>query len=166
MASDEWSMPSFPNNEPLTNLLFEMKFLLSFRYKKHPKELHHLSNSLLSTVFSTLQSQDVQGGASASSQDVTNAIILPSSNNFQAAQNVQIQLYESFNERLKDHDAIIECINKHLTDSGWPDTEPARRLPVVLPNEVKTALHSSSKRCRDAAEESEGGDARKQTSPK
>ena len=147
MASDEWSMPSFPKNGPLTNLLREMKFRLSFRYKKHPTELYHLSNPLLSA---TLQSQDVQGGASES----------------WSLNKRLIQTYESFNEQLKDHNAMIECINNFLTCNGWPDTEPARKMEIALANEVKTALRSSSKRCRDAAEESEGGDARKRTSPK
>ena len=68
----------------------------------------------------------------------------------------QLHDHEFFMLALQNHNAVLTVLDGVLEHKGWPDLEPAERQSIILSRVEKQFLHSSSKRCREAAAESEG----------
>lgn len=155
MRSDEQEIPKFPKNRPLAQLLTQLKLSLSYRHKQPPEPSRGHDTVADNAKRLTLESQG--------STDTVETLEGETSMK-EADFNRQRHDYDLNLGFLKDHKYIINLISGYIMEGGWPDTEPAEKQGFVLSRIEKHSLRSSSKRCREAAAESEGGDARKRTS--
>lgn len=160
-ASRQEDMPKFPDNESLTKLLTTLRMSLSFRHMEPPEKPSDDGDTVLKDVIQrTLhQSQDAQGAASVSVQDPTDTIESTSKEAYEE----RLKTYNFFTRVYDSHTFFIDLIDGYLRNP-WPNTEAATSQEFVLPHTEKSAVRSGSKRCKEGAEESERGDARKRSS--
>ncbi|KAH9015347.1 hypothetical protein EDB84DRAFT_1567739 [Lactarius hengduanensis] len=142
----------FRDNTPLGNLLSVLKELLAVRHRKWPDAPPSHPHSLnIKGV--------IRHARRASSLKPSTAV-----GPLQEEEDFQKRL-EDYNERmdtLSDHKVIITVITEAIDDTWtsvpWPAIEPATKQALILPLTKKLAVHSGSKRCREAAVECESGE--------
>ena len=132
----------FTTNAPLEILLRTWQEMLRF---------HHLKPPAAHTEEFNIQDAIWQGQSTESASK-------SAAMNESLQEEYQCQLcdHEFFASALLNHDAVLTVLNQLLKYKGWPDLEPAKRQSIILSHIEKQFVHSSSKRIREAAAESEG----------
>ena len=132
----------FTANVPLKMLLRAWQEMLRFRHLK-PPAAHAEEFDVWDAI------QQGQSAESASKLAATNESL-------QEEYQRQLHDHKFFASALLNHDAILTVLDQLLKYKGWPDLEPAERQSIILSHVEKQFVHSSSKRIREAAAESEG----------
>jgi hypothetical protein len=132
----------FTTNVPLALLLRAWQKMLSFRHVK-PPAAHAEEFDVRDAI------RQGQRAESASKPVATNE-------SSQKQYQHKLRDHELFISALQNHNAILTVLDTLLRCNGWPDLEPAERQSIILSHVEKQFLRSSSKRCREAAAESEG----------
>jgi hypothetical protein len=148
MQSDRLDSLKFTTNAPLANLLCLWKTTLAIRYAKRPERVHRVQKSDVKDVIRRARHDHTQGAESAVATDDLSQE--------EEKYRGELQEYELLKSALQDHDVVLKILDEYLEGREWPTTEPAEKQCILLSRAEKRSLRSSSKRCREAAAESEG----------
>ena len=134
----EHSMSDFSvtNNEVLTDLLKNLKFVLAVRHLPRPSKLQSTSNLNPLAIKAKSQGRET---LKPSTQDTK-------------LLDKQIKDYDDLRDCLRDHTVIIDMIQMSLGSPRWPKDDAADPQDFLRCNEVLASMRSGSKRSRSVAE--------------
>lgn len=153
MCSEQPDILDLHNNTPLTQLLRDLKELLAIRHKKRPEKAPHGHRlDIKDMIQQALHRQETESASTPVGTDASPR----DEEEFQA----RVADYETRMAALKNHDIVIFAITRAIEDKHtlWPAIEPAEKQDFFLSRVENWSLRLSSKRCREAAVECEGGD--------
>jgi hypothetical protein len=142
MQSTKLDSLEFVTNKHLAALLRAWKKVLAFRYAKRPEKAPRVQEVDVRDVILRTHHKDGQSAESASQDE----------------EDLKRQLleYELLMSGLKNHNVFLEVLDEVLVREEWPLSEPAEWQSIIPSRSERQSSRLSSKRCREAAAESEG----------